>query len=193
MSDPLAAFDFPELQVREPRKSRGGRATYEIFAGGGRHPVAVAAETAGRSALDKVARVHPHERELQVATNGGEALFTLAVRVSDFRAQLTGTDDELLGAIRVGWNRRQYKLLDGDGQVIGEVTGDLAVKLFTVKGPDRPPFAQIRKTFAGPLKETLTSADHYTVTFAAMPVPPLLRTLTVMAAIVVDVMKYGSA
>jgi hypothetical protein len=62
-----------------------------------------------------------------------------------------------------------------------------------VSGPALPPFAEIRKTFAGPLKEALTSADNYTVKFTRASLPPLVRVLTVMVPVVLDLAKYGPA
>ena len=58
-------------------------------------------------------------------------------------------------------------------------------------GPGLPPFAEIRKTWAGPLKESLTSADNYTVKFTRPAIPPDVRVLTVMVPIVLDLARYG--
>ena len=189
MDDPLNFFDFTELRVRQPGRLLAGRARYEIF-GHGKAALAVATETEGRSVMDKITKVLPDSRELQINTEAGEALFTLLVRGSEWVAELTDPDDKMVGKIRIGGSRRHYTLLSESGEELGEVIGDLAVKRFTVKGPNRPPFAEIRKTWAGPVKEALTSADHYTVRFI-LPTPPLLRTLTVMVPIVLDIVKYG--
>ncbi|MCW2933760.1 MAG: hypothetical protein JWM19_4722, partial [Actinomycetia bacterium] len=59
-------------------------------------------------------------------------------------------------------------------------------------GTNRPPFAEVKKTFAGPVKEALTSSDHYTVKFVLQP-RPLERTLTVLIPIVLDLARYGPA
>ena len=192
MDDPLNLFDFPEVRVRQPGKLLAGRARYEIF-GDRKEPVAVATETEGRSVMDKITKLLPDTRQLQITTEAGEALFTLLVQGSEWVAGLTDSGGKAVGKIRIGASRRHYTLVNEADEVIGEAVGDLAVKRFTVKGVNRPPFAEIRKTWAGPVKEAFTSADHYSVKFSAIAVPPSLRTLTVMVPIVLDLAKYGPA
>jgi hypothetical protein len=182
-------FDFAELQIRQPAKILAGRASYEIF-GDHRVKVAVATEVAGRSVLDKIAGLQPETRVLTVVTEGREPLMTVVYEGAKWRAEVTGADGSPVGEIRVSSNRRVYALLDADGTEIGQAAGDLAVRHFTVTGTNRPPFAEVRKTFAGAVKEALTSSDHYTVRFVLRPTP-LERTLTVLVPIVIDLARYG--
>jgi hypothetical protein len=184
-------FDFAELQIRQPTKILPGRARYEIF-GDRKQLVAVATEVEGRSVRDKIARLLPDTRVLMMTTAVGEPMMTVAYHGAKWLVEVTDTDDNLVGKIRIGGSRRHYTLLDAEGAEIGQAVGDLAVKRFTVTGTNRPPFAEVRKTFAGPVKEAFTSADHYSVKFA-LPPRPLERTLTVLVPIVVDLARYESA
>lgn len=185
MEDP---FNFAEIQIRQPTKILSGRANYEIF-GGRRQLVAVATEVEGRSVLEKVTKLLPDTRELMVTTAAGEPMMTVAYHGAKWLVEVTDPDDGLVGKIRIGGTRRHYTLLDAEGTEIGQAVGDLAVKRFIVTGTNRPPFAEIKKTFAGPVKEAFTSADHYTVKFALQP-RPLERTLTVLIPIVLDLARY---
>jgi hypothetical protein len=182
-------FDFKELRVRQPGKILPGKARYEIF-DNKRNLLATAAETEGRSVLDKVAQLVPDARLLEVTSPVGEFMFALDFHGSKWVAHLTDSDGAAVGRIKVGGSRRHYTLIDAQGEEIGKVVGDLSVTRFQATGTSVPPFAEIRKTFAGPLKEAFTSADHYTVKFSAIRVPVLLRTLTVMVPIVLDLAKY---
>jgi hypothetical protein len=184
-------FDFKELRVRQPGKILPGRASFEI-SDGKKNLLAMARETEGRSVLDKVAQLVPGARVLEVTSPAGEYLFSLDFQGSKWVAYLTDADGAVLGRIKVGGSRRHYNLFDAEGTEIGQAVGDLSVTRFQVKGTSVPPFAEIRKTFAGPLKEAFTSADHYTVKFSQVRVPVLLRTLTVMIPIVLDLAKYDS-
>ena len=186
MDDP---FNFPELRVRQPAKILPRRASYEI-SGDRKQLLAVATETEGRSVMDKIARLLPDTRVLSVTTPAGVPVFTLTCESSRWRAGLAGADGTPAGKIRIGRGRRHYTLIDDTGAVVAEVAGDLAVRRFVVTGPDGTPFAEIRKTFAGPVKESVTSSDNYMVKFAG-PTEPLARTLTVMVPIVLDLVKYG--
>ena len=92
--------------------------------------------------------------------------------------------------IRTGGTRRIYTLLGDQDQAVGKVTGDLALKNFSVTGPGRAVVARVRKTWAGLTKEMLTPSDHYTVEFTGLVSQPA-RTLTVMMPIVLDLTLYG--
>lgn len=189
MDDP---FNFTEIRVRQPGKILSGRACYEIF-GGGKQLVAVATEVEGRSVLDKITKLMPDTRALMVTTAAGEAMFTMVFHAGRFMVELTDPDDNPVGKIRIGGSRRHYTLLDSGNEVVGEVVGDLAVKRFIVTGPGKVPIAEFRKTFAGPVKEAFTSADHYTLKFGAVRVAPVTRILTVFVPVVLDLVKYGPA
>lgn len=190
MEDP---FDFQEIQIRQPARLIPGQASYEIF-GARRQLVAVASEAEGRSRLQTLTRLIPDTRVLAVNTVTGEPVLTLVKRDIDWVADLTDPAGELIGRIRIGGSRRHYTLLDAQDQVVGEATGDLAVKNFSVTAPGTGTgaarFAEVRKTWAGLRKELLTSSDHYTVKFTG-PVTPRVRTLTVMMAIVLDLARHG--
>jgi hypothetical protein len=184
-------FNFTELRVRQPARLLSGRASYEIF-GDGKQLVGVATEVEGRSVMDKITKVLPDSRVLMITAAAGEPLMTLSYHGGKWLAELTDPDDELIGTIRIAGSRRHYSLVNAEGTEIAQVVGDLAVRRFTVTGTNRPPFAEVRKTFAGPIKEALTSADNYTVKFV-LPARPLERTLTVMVPIVLDLARYGPA
>jgi hypothetical protein len=183
-------FDFKELRVRQPGKILPGRACYEIF-GDKKNLLATARETQSRTVLDKISQLMPDARVLAVTSPAGEHLFTLDFLGSKWIAELTDPDGTLIGKIRVGGSRRHYTLIDSEGTEIGQAVGDLSVTRFRVTGTNVPPFAEIRKTFAGPLKEAFTSSDHYTVKFSEIRVPVLLRTLTVMVPVILDLARYG--
>ena len=153
-----------------------------------RNLLAIASEEAGRSWKQTLARELPGTRALGVHTAAGEPVLTLVKRNNDWAADLTAPDGKPVGRIRIGDTRRQYTLVDGSGEVVGEAVGDLAVKNFAVTGAEGTPIASVRKTWAG-LKEVLTSADNYTVKFADL-VPGPARVLTVMMAIVLDLTLY---
>ncbi len=185
-------FGFDEIRVRQPGRLLAGRASFEIF-GDDKTLLATAVETEGRSTFAKITKLVPHTRALDVMNEAGEPLFALILESSEWVADLFDADEKLIGKIRIAGNRREYTLVDAADQVVGKAVGDLAVKRFTVSGPGLPPFAEIRKTWAGPLKESLTSADNYTVKFTRAQVPPLVRVLTVMVPVVLDLAKYGPA
>ena len=125
-----------------------GRASYQIF-GDRKQLVATVTEVEGRSVLDKVARLLPDSRMLMVAAPTGEPMMTLAYQGGKWLVEVTDADDSPIGKIRIAGSRRHYSLLDAEGTEIAQVVGDLAVKRFTVTGTNRPPFAEVKKTFAG--------------------------------------------
>jgi len=182
-------FDFREVQIRQPARLIPGHASYEIY-DTERHLLAVASEAEGRTRFEAFTRLVPGTRVLAVRTAAGNPMLTLVKRDDDWAADLTGPDGERIGRIRIGDTRRTYTLLDHGDQVVGEATGDLAVKNFSVTGPGGERIAQVRKTWAGLRKELLTSADHYTVKFTG-PASPPVRVLTVMMTIVLDLARHG--
>lgn len=186
MDDPFAV---KELRIRQPARVLPGRARYDIF-DSGRKLLAVAKETEPRSVLQSMAAMVPTTRVIAVRSAAGEPVLTLVKRDADWLADVTDPDGELIGQIQIGETRRHYTLLDADGQVAGQAVGDLAVKQFTISGPDGERLARLRKTWAGLGKELLTSSDHYTVTFTG-PMPPHVRTLVAMVPIVLDMARHG--
>lgn len=185
-------FGFDEIRIRQPGRLLAGRASFEIF-GDGKTLLATVVETEGRSTFATITKLIPHTRALDVMNEAGEPLFALILESSEFAADLFDPDEKLIGKIRIAGNRREYTLVDGDDEILAKAVGDLAVKRFTVSGQGLPPFAEIRKTWAGPLKESLTSADNYTVKFTRPPIAPEVRVLTVMVPIVLDLARYGPA
>ena len=186
MEDPFAVR---ELRIRQPARMLPGRARYDIF-DQGRNLLAVATESQPRSALQTMASLVPRTRVLIVRSAVGEPMVTLVKRDDDWVAEVTDSGGQLVGRIQIGETRRHYTLLDEADQVAGLAVGDLAVKQFTITGPDGERFARLRKTWAGLGKELLTSSDHYTVTFTG-PMPPRVRTLVVMVPIVLDMTRHG--
>jgi hypothetical protein len=186
MEDPFAV---KELRIRQPAKVLPGRARYDIF-DSARKLLAVVKETEARSVLQTMADLVPTTRVLAVRSASGEPMLTLVKRDSDWVTDVTGADGQLIGRIQIGETRRHYTLLDETDEVAGRATGDLAVKQFTISGPDGERYARLRKTWAGPVKELFTSSDHYTVTFTG-PMAPRVRTLIAMVPIVLDMTRYG--
>jgi Scramblase len=185
MEDPFAV---KELRIRQPARMLPGRARYDIFEG--RNLIAVAAENEPRSALQTMASLVPRTRMITVRSAVGEPVLTMVKRDDDWVADVTDPDGQLVGRIQIGETRRHYTLLDEADQVAGQAVGDLAVKQFTITGPEGERLARLRKTWAGLGKELLTSSDHYTVTFTG-PMPPRTRLLVVMVPIVLDMTRYG--
>jgi hypothetical protein len=186
MEDPFAV---KELRFRQPAKMMPGRARYDIF-DSRKKLLAVVSETSPRSVLQTMADLVPKTRSLAMRSAAGEPMLTMVKRDSDWLAEVTGPDGRLIGQIQIGGTRRHYTLLDPAGEVTGQVVGDLAVRQFTIAGPDGERYARLVKTWAGLGKELLTSSDHYTVTFIG-PVPAAVRPLIVMVPIVLDMTRHG--
>lgn len=182
-------FAVRELRIRQPARMLPGRTRFDIF-DEGRNLLAVAAEIEPRSAMQTIGSLIPRTRVLEIRSAVGEPLFTLVKRDEDWICDLKDPEGKLVGRIQIGETRRHYTLLDETDQVAGQAVGDLAVKQFTVTGPDGERYARFRKTWAGLTKELLTSADHYAVAFTG-PTPPRVRMLVAMLPIVLDMMKYG--
>ena len=186
MEDPFAVR---ELRIRQPARMLPGRARYDIF-DDSRNLLAVAAESEPRSALQTMASLVPRTRVIGVRSAAGEPVLTMVKRDDDWVADVTDPAGRLVGRIQIGETRRHYTLLDETDQVAGQAVGDLAVKQFTITGPDGERFARLRKTWAGLGKELLTSADHYTVTFTG-PMSARTRMLVVMVPIILDMARHG--
>jgi hypothetical protein len=185
MEDPFAV---KELRIRQPAKMMSGRVRYDLY--DGRNLVAVVAETAPRTMMQTIGDLIPRTRTLEVRSAAGEHLATLVKRDADWLTDVTDPDGQLIGRIETGETRRHYTLFDETGQVAGYAEGDLAVRQFTIAGPEGERYAQLRKTWAGLGKELLTSADHYTVTFTG-PVPPRVRILVAMVPVILDMVRHG--
>jgi hypothetical protein len=182
-------FDFLALRIQQPRKLLPDRATYEIF-NADRQLLATATETEGHTRLKLLSRSLSDTRALAVTTAAGEPVGFLIKQSNEWITEFQGPGGELIGRIRTGATRRTYTLLGDQDQTVGKVTGDLALKHFSVTGTRGAVFARVRKTWAGLTKEMLTPSDHYTVEFTG-PVTQSARTLTVMMPIVLDLTLYG--
>jgi hypothetical protein len=182
-------FAVRELRIRQPARMLPGRARFDFF-DEDRMLLAIAEESEGRSALQTMASLVPRTRVLGIRSPLGEPLLTLVKRDADWRADVLDPADKVVGQIQIGDTRRHYTLLDADGQVVGQAAGDLAVKQFTVSGPEGERLARVRKTWAGLGKELLTSSDHYTVTFTG-PMAPHVRTLVALVPVVLDMARHG--
>jgi hypothetical protein len=186
MDDPFAV---KELRIRQPAKMLPGRARYNI-SNSSRKLLAVVAETSPRTLLQTMAGLVPKTRYLSVRSADGEPMLTIVKSDNDWLAEVCGADGQLLGRIQIGGTRRHYTLLDPAGEVTGQVVGDLAVRQFTVAGPDGERYARLVKTWAGLGKDLLTSSDHYLITFIG-PVPEQVRPLIVMVPVVLDMTRHG--
>jgi hypothetical protein len=182
-------FAVKELRIRQPAKLLPGRARYDIF-DSARNLLAVASETDARSVLHTMASLVPNTRVLAVRSPLGEPMFRLVKRDSDWLTDVTDADGALVGRIRTEDTRRHFTLLNPGDEVLGEASGDLAVKQFVIAGPEGERYGRLQKTWAGLGKELLTSSDHYTITFTG-PVPRPTRTLIVMVPIILDMTRHG--
>jgi len=181
-------FDFQALRILQPGKWLPDRARYEIFSDQ-RQLLAIATETEAHTRLKLLSKSLPDARVLEVTTVASEPVVTLVKYKRERITELHGPEGELAGRIRATHTTRHYTLLDDQGQIVGKVVGDLALKHFSVTGADGE-FARLRKTWAGLTKEVLTPSDHYRVDFTG-PVSARARMLTVMMAIVLDLTLYG--
>lgn len=181
-------FGYQKLRIQQPGKLLPSRASYGIFSDD-RKLLATATEAEAHARIRLIPQGVPDARVLAVSAAGGAPILTL---VTHSRSHITAIQDsggEPFGEIRGRHTHRHYTLIDDQGQTVGNVVGDLALKRFSVTSPAGSEFARIHKTWAGLRKEVLTPADHYKVEFTG-PVAQLVRTLTVMAAIAVDLTLY---
>ena len=186
MEDP---FDFQALWVMQPGHLPAGRAKYQIF-NGHRELLANAADTERRNWLPNPAKSMPDANVLEIVTAEGAPLLTMIMLHTEWETQLRDPVGTLVGTIRMGDTRRQYKLLDESGKTLAKVVGDLGLKNFSVSDTSGSKLALVRKTRAGLFKEMLTANDHYKVEFIGPVVAHPLRTLTAMVPIVLDLIVY---
>jgi hypothetical protein len=182
-------FAVKELRIRQPAKMLPGRARYDIF-DSAKQLIAAANETEPRTALQTMASLVPRTRIIGVQTASGEPVLTMIKRDADWIAELNDPAGQLIGRIQIGETRRHYTLLDEAGQLAGQAVGDLAVKQFSITGPEGERYARLRKTWAGLTKELLTSSDHYTITFTG-PMSTRTRMMVVMVPIILDMTRHG--
>jgi hypothetical protein len=180
-------FDFRSLRIKQPGKLLADRASYQIF-NDGRELIATATESEAhrRGMRDRRTDV----REFAIITPAGVPVLSLVKKAATWSTDVQGPGGELMGQIRTESTRRHYTLLDDTGQPIGQAVGDLGLKRFAVTGAEGGTFARVQKTWAGLRKEVLTSSDHYKIEFTGVPVSRLVRVLTVMVPIVLDLTSY---
>jgi hypothetical protein len=181
-------FDFQALWIQQPGKLLANRAKYEIF-NAERQLLATAIASEHHPRVGLISKAMPDSTALAVTKPGGELVLSLVMRYGEWVTDVHGPASELLGRIRTGESRRHYTLLDERDEAVGTVVGDLGLKKFAVSGNEGARFGQVRKTWAGLRKEVLTSSDHYKVEFTG-PVSQLVRVLTVMTPIVLDMILY---
>ena len=177
------------LRIHQPAKLLPDRANYEIF-NSARLLLATVTETESHARLKLLSKSMPDTRVFAVTTAAGEPVGFLIRQSSEWITELRGPGSDLIGRIRTGDTRRTYTLLGDQDQAVGRVTGDLALKHFSVAAAGGAVFARVRKTWAGLTREMLTPSDHYTVEFTGAAAQPA-RTLTVMMPIVLDLTLYG--
>jgi hypothetical protein len=181
-------FDFQALWIRQPGKLLANRAKYEIF-NAERQLLAMAVASESHARLGLITKAMPNTTALAVTKPAGELVMSLVMRHNAWTTDVHGPASELLGRIRTGGTRRHYTLLNDQDDALGTVVGDLGMKKFSVADNEGARLGQVRKTWAGLKKEMLTSSDHYKVEFTS-PVPRLVRVLTVMMPIVLDLTLY---
>jgi hypothetical protein len=181
-------FNSPILKVEQPRKLLPAQAQYKIF-NAKDVLLAVAAETQVRTRREALLAARPGAaygaRALLVSGADGVALLVVEQQEGKRLTLIRRPDGEPVGAIRAERTTRHYALLDAEDQRVGEITGDLSLRRFIVVGAAGKRVALVNKKWAGLAAELLTTADRYTVKITD-PVPEPLRTLVVMAAIVLD-------
>jgi hypothetical protein len=182
-------FDFQSLRIRQPGKMLADRASYQIF-NDQRQLIAVATEAEGHGRMKLLRESMIDVRAFAVTSADGAPLMSLIKQASQWITELQGPGGELIGRIRTEGTRRHYTLLDEKGQTLGQAVGDLGLKRFAVTAAEGGTFARVNKTWAGLRKEMLTSSDHYKVEFTGVPVSRVVRTLTVMMPIVLDLTSY---
>jgi hypothetical protein len=182
-------FDFSALRIQQPGKLLPSRANYEIF-NPRRQLLAAVTEAEGHSRLNLLSKSMPDTRVFAITTAAGNPAGSLVKQARQWISELRGPEGELIGRIRTRATRRIYTLLSAQNQTVATVTGDLALKHFSVTNPAGSPLALISKTWAGLAKEMLTPSDHYTVEFTGPATQPA-RTLTVMVPILLDLTLYG--
>lgn len=187
-------FDSPVVRVRQPGKILPTQARYEIF-DDKRNRLASATETDRRTRLQMLKATlptapPPDARILTVTAAEDQPILVLTRHPDGRLAEVHRPDGGLVGRILATGTTRHYSLTDDQDRVVATVVGELSLKHFRVTGPSGARIAHVSKTWAGPVKEWLTPADHYKVAFSG-DTPEPARTLIVMTAIVLDLALYG--
>lgn len=136
-------FDFQALRIQRPGKLLPNRANYEIFNDDRQLPATVT-ETEGHTRLKRLGKSVPDTRTFAVTTAAGEPVGFLIKQSSEWITEFRGPGGELIGRIRTGDTRRIYTLLGDQDQAVGKVTGDLALKHFSVTGTGGAVCARVR-------------------------------------------------
>lgn len=188
-------FNSPVLRIEQPGKVLATQAMYKIF-NAERALVAIAAEADARTrgqALKSVLPASPQPGAQRLVVSGADEQPRLVVDKHEGGrlTEVLRPDGEPVGTVRALRTTRHYALRDADDHRVGEVIGDLSLRRFTVTDGNGNKIAQVNKKWAGLARELLTTADRYTVEITG-PAPEPLRTLIVVAAIVLDLTLYES-
>jgi hypothetical protein len=100
-----------------------------------RQLLATIAEAEGHTQRELLSRSMPDTRVFVVTTAGGEPVLSLIKQTSEWMTEVRDPAGELIGRIHTGDTRRTYTLLDRLDRIVARVTGDLALKHFSVTGP----------------------------------------------------------
>jgi len=189
-------FDTPHLLIEQPGKLLPTRAVYRILDAGGK-PLAVVNEADEHTRLVvlkgmRAGSRQPGTRVLTVATAAAqdEPVLVLTTLPDGRNSEVRRPDGELVGRIQALRTTRHLRLLDDHDRPLGDVTGDLSLRRFTVAAPGGDRLAVLTKTWAGLVKELLTPSDHYRLEFAGDPAPTV-RVLATLSAIVIDITLHG--
>ncbi|WP_160147266.1 phospholipid scramblase-related protein [Thermomonospora echinospora] len=202
-------FNAPALRVEQPRKVLATRARYDFFDATGTL-LASATETAERTRLKAVRAALPGNvlagAQTLLVHDPAETLLLIIEkhdtnRLTTIRRPVEGAegaegdalfDGDLIGSIRAERTTRHYALLDAADKRVGEVTGDLGLRKFSVTDTERRHVAQINKKWAGLRAEMLTNADRYSVEITGKRITETLRALIVVTAVVLDLTLHES-
>jgi Scramblase len=192
MSDP---FGSSKLRVEQPRRGPLARSQYKVMDGDGTL-LAVADETDKRRRAEKLKSFFPGKSELSaravlLTTPDGAPLLVVDKQVGRMLTTVLRPGGEVVGTFRTERVGRRYKLRDGDGKPLGEISVDLGRSNFAISDVDGNRVGHVRKKFNGIATHLLTTADKYAVEIDD-PVPEPLRTMVVATAIAMDLTLHES-
>lgn len=182
-------FNYPVMRIEQPRKILAKQARYDIFdAKGERLAIAEETDVRSRGQVLKAAlpvSPPPGAQVLVVRTPDEEPVLILHKHAGDRLTEVQRLDGTLVGRIKAQRTTRHYGLTDAADHPLGELTGDLSLRKFTVTDGHGRTLGHVTKKWAGLAKELLTTADRYAVEIPSTVQEPS-RTLIVMSAIMLD-------